>query len=147
MRNGLLSFFVLAFGLLAVMPTLAGDSGSAEKAVIEVIDRAYVQGLWQQRDLDAMRSGFDPSFVMQNLEKGKVESTSLDEWIEWIGTPTGPNPKKVKGEIEVLDIEGDVAAARVKISEDGELRFTDFFALYHTEGGWKIVAKTYQGHR
>ena len=146
MRTGLLGFLLLAAGLLALSPAVADDSSSAEKAVIEVIDRAYVQGLWQNRDLDAMRSGFDPTFVMQNLSEGAVKSTSLDEWIEWIGTPTGPNPKKVEGEIEVLDIEGDVAAARVKISENGKLRFTDYFALYHTEDGWKIVAKTYQGH-
>lgn len=146
MRQGFLGFLWLAAGLLATLPALADESTAAEKAVIEVIDRAYVQGLWQNRDLDAMRSGFDPSFVMQNLSEGVVKSTRLDEWIEWIGTPTGPNPKKVRGEIEVLDIEGEVAAARVKISEDGKLRFTDYFALYHTEDGWKIVAKTYQGH-
>ncbi|MEM7583897.1 MAG: nuclear transport factor 2 family protein [Acidobacteriota bacterium] len=116
-----------------------------EAAIKEVIESAYVQGLWVKRDPDLMREGFAPNFVMQIYSKGKHSSTTLDEWLDRMKLDKVPNKKAIKADISVVSHEGDAAIARVELYIDGKLTYTDFFGLYRADS-WQIVTKHFHSH-
>lgn len=134
---------VLCLLVAMAAPGLVFAETSADHASIEaVIDSAYVQGIWVQRDLELIRGGFSPTFVMQIRRDGELSSITLDQWIERMSLGT-PNEQSVEAEIQVISQVGDAAVARVDLTVDGKPRFTDFFGLYRAQDGWKIVSKHY----
>uniref|UniRef100_UPI004047BB43 nuclear transport factor 2 family protein n=1 Tax=Aliarcobacter sp. TaxID=2321116 RepID=UPI004047BB43 len=48
-----------------------------------------------------------------------------------------------KARIDIFDISGNIATARVILENWHELNFVDFHHLMKTENGWKIVSKMY----
>ena len=125
---------------LAVAPLLAESN---EQAIEEVLTEAYVEGVWRQRDPDLVRGGFASTFVMQVYWKGELGSRTLDEWLERMKLDRQPRESEIRAEIEVLEVTGIAGLARVQLFEDGEHRYTDYFGLYQTEEGWKIVSKMF----
>jgi hypothetical protein len=130
--------------LTLAAPTWAEDEG---EAIMEVIERAYIGGIWMEGDEAAARSGFDPAFVMQVAQEEGALSASLDAWLERLGLRGEPLQEGITHEIEVLDRTGRAAVARVRIHQDGEPLYTDYMSLYRFADEWKIVAKTFHSHR
>lgn len=131
--------------LLATLPLAAEADDVAD--IKAVIDRAYVQGVWVQRDPDLVREGFAPTFVMQVHHQGELSSATLDQWLERMQLDRVPNEHEVKADVSVPEITGDAAVARVELRVDGEHAYTDYLGLYRTAEGWKIVNKHFQSHR
>ena len=129
---------------VATVAVLAA-SGSDELAIEEVLTSAYVEGVWRQRDPDLVRAGFAPTFVMQVYWKGELSSRTLDEWLERMRLDGTPRDSEIRAEIQVLEVTGAAGLARVELFEDGEHLFTDYFGLYRTADGWKIVSKMFHG--
>ncbi len=46
-----------------------------------------------------------------------------------------------------LDVTGGAAAAKIEISKDGRLVYTDYLSLLKFTDSWKIAAKVYQAHQ
>jgi ketosteroid isomerase-like protein len=134
----------LALLLLLSAPALAGDAGP-----IEVVQSAYVDGIHRNADADAMRAGFDQTFVMfVNADEG-VTTITRDDWaarIEKAGADPDREVPKIDAELEVVGHSGTAAVVKVELSRDGKHVFTDFLSLYETADGWKIVGKIYQRH-
>lgn len=139
-----LSLLLLAAFVAVSLPTVATADDATEIAA--VIDSAYVEGIWKQLDADMIRAGFASTFVMQVNRNGELSTVTLDQWMERMPLGT-PNEGEVEAKIEVLDVTGSAAAARVQLHVDGKHAFTDYMGLYKTADGWKIVNKHYQGHR
>lgn len=47
------------------------------------------------------------------------------------------------GRVDILDVVGDIACARVVLEGWHGMNFVDFHHLIKTEDGWKIVSKIY----
>lgn len=141
--------------MLASLPAVPavsgpGDADPEQDAVKKVIEAAYVKGIHIDRDVEAIRKGFHPSFTMFIYGNNTVTKWSIDEWIERIeeGKKKNPGPPKQKTthEFSMVDVTGNAAVARIEIFKDGKHVFTDYMSLYKFEDGWKIVGKIYHRH-
>jgi ketosteroid isomerase-like protein len=132
---------ILLFAMAA--PLAAADADT--DAIVEVVDRAYVQGIHLDADAEKVRSGMHESFVMFVRTDTGVNSVTREQWISRLKPrdPATPRPD-VKAKIDVLDRSGDAAVARVQLFRDGKQIFTDYISLYRFADGWKLVGKTFQ---
>jgi len=144
---------MLTTGLLALLlvahasPTAAqSPRADDETAIDKVIQKSYIDGVFRLRDPDLVRGGFAPTFVMQVYWDGKLSSRTLDAWLERMKLDRTPNPKEYRGEVKVLEITGVAAVARIDVFEDSTHKYTDYFGLYKTADGWKIVSKIFHAH-
>lgn len=118
-----------------------------EAAIIAAVDKAYVQGVHAKFDAAAMKAGMHDSFVMFSQSDSGVTQTTRDAWIERMSNakprPEGQPAPVIKGDITVLDRDGNAAVARVHLFRDGKQVFTDYINLYKFADGWKLVGKTF----
>ena len=56
--------------------------GEDAEGIEEVVEAAYIGGIWMNGDEEAARRGFDAAFVMQVPQEDGVTSVSLDAWME-----------------------------------------------------------------
>lgn len=150
------AFLALALGLTFASPAPAENTAlSAEQsAVVQVITDAYVDGIHNFRDPEAIRRGFHPDFEMLMLRDGRLEKLPIATWIERLEAQNAKEapPARAAGvrgteaRFPVVDVVGSAATAKVELSRGGKLVFTDFLALYRFEDGWKIVGKTFYRH-
>lgn len=120
-------------------------------AVKKVIEKAYVNGIHINRDIEAIKKGFHPDFNMLILRDGKIVKVPIAQWIERIeeGKKKNPGPSKVKTthKFSMVDVTGNAAVARIEIYKDGKHTYTDYMSLYKFPDGWKIVNKIFQSHK
>lgn len=139
----------LAAAAQATAPAAVSESDDVA-AVKAVIESAYIRGIHIDRDVNAIRKGFDPSFTMFIYKDGEISTMSIDEWIKGIeeGKQKNPDPPKVKTthEFPTVQVSGNAAVARVELYKDGKHVFTDFMSLYKFPEGWKIIGKIYYRH-
>lgn len=141
--------------LLLVAGAARADAAESERdAIIRLVSDAYVDGIHNFRDPEAIRKGFHPDFDMLVLREGKLEKMPLAKWIAAIEERNAkePPPSRESGKrstsarFPVVEIAGSAALCRVEIERDGKHLFTDFLNLYKFEDGWKIVGKTFYRH-
>jgi hypothetical protein len=145
-------FCIITLSLFLVTAIVSSSQGGNDEAAVrETIVEAYVKGIHINRDVEAVRKGFHPSFTMF-IKKGEdVGTLSIDKWVKSIEKskeekPDGPS-YKVTHEIPLVNVSGDAAVAKVMIYRDGELIYSDYMSLYRFEDGWKIVGKIYFSHK
>lgn len=121
-----------------------------KKAVMSVVEEAYVKGVHADPNGEAIRKGFHQDFIMFIQDGEKINKVTRDEWITRIEAAKAKNPDApkpaVKHEFPSVEISGKAAIARVELHRDGKHVFTDFISLYKFEDGWKIIAKTFYRH-
>ena len=134
---------LIALALMIALPMIAADAEDA--AIVEVIDRAYVQGIHLDADAEKVRSGMHESFVMFVRTDSGVNQVTRDQWIARLKPRDLATPRPdVTAKIEVLDRSPDAALAKVQLFRAGKQIFTDYISLYRFADGWKLVAKTFQ---
>lgn len=138
----MLALFVLA------SPLAANDED--RKAVMTVVEEAYVKGVHAEPSGEAMRKGFHADFIMFVQDGEKINKVTRDEWIARIEAGKAKNngaPKPVvKHEFPVVEVTGSAAFVKVELHRDGKHVFTDFISLYKFADGWKIIGKTFYRH-
>lgn len=121
-----------------------------KKAVMRVVEEAYIKGVHAEPDGEAMRKGFHPDFIMFIYDAGKITKVTRDEWIARIEAAKAKSseaPKPVvKHEFPLVEITGNAAIVKVELHRDGKHVFTDFMSLYKFDDGWKIIGKTFYRH-
>ena len=134
--------------LVSSVPALADDKADIET----VIKASYFNGAFNDLDTQAMRQGFHPEFAIFSADGEDLSRYPIDAWIKGIEKrKQDPNfdPAKAKMECKIvsLDVTGGAAAAKIEISKDGKLVYTDYLSLLKFSDGWKIAAKVYQSHK
>jgi hypothetical protein len=151
MKSSIFVIVVAAFVAACAVDSFAADTAKDVEAVKKVVEDAYVKGIHMNRDVEAVRAGFHPAFIMFRLGKGEVTHMTLDDWIAGIEKSKkdhpDPPPQKTTHEFSMVDVTGDAAVARVEIYKDGKHIFTDYISLYRCPGGWKIVGKIFHRHQ
>ena len=136
---------LLLLGCLVASTASADDPETA--AIIDVVNRAYVEGVHLDGDAGKMRSGLHDSFVMFVRTDDGVNQVTRDAWIARLKPRAADAPRpNVKADITVLDRTGDAAVVKVNLFRDGKQIFTDYISLYRLKDGWKLVGKTFQRH-
>ena len=135
---------LLSFGAL-----FAQNEQTKEKELIkQVIQTAYVDGLCNNADEDAIKNSFHPGFELFSAGKGNAMwKLPIYNWIE-IAKEGKEKGNKYSFQNEhttvkflFIDIAGNVAVAKIEFYEGKELNFIDYLSLMKFEDGWKIVSK------
>ena len=142
-------FNAAAFAILAFSGVLAANE-TEKKAVMNVVEEAYVKGVHAAPSGEAMRKGFHPDFIMFVQDGEKITKVTRDEWITRLEaglakSSSAPKPV-VKHEFPLVEVAGSAAFVKVELHRDGKHVFTDFISLYKFADGWKIIGKTFYRH-
>ena len=128
----------------------AGDAEEppteAEAAVRQVLLDAYVSGLFVDRDVDAVRKGIHPEFMMMVYDDGELLQVPLQLWLDNLELDGVPTSDTISHVFRSVDVTGNTAMAILEIHENGEHVYTDYLGLYRFAEGWRIVSKLYYGH-
>ncbi len=121
-----------------------------KKAVAKVIREAYVDGIQNLGNIEAIQKGFHPGFSLLYIRDNQLKKFLIKDWIESVKKRKEKNPDrpKVKTTVKFLnvDVVGKAATAKFELYRDSKLVFTDFMSLLKFEGGWKIVSKISHRH-
>lgn len=132
--------------VLSPLPIRAQEAASDDRAIRQVIENAYVRGVFVARDPAVVRGGFHPDFVLSVLDDEEILVVTLDQWLDHLELDGEPGTETVEPDFERIDITGDTAVAKLQLWIDGEHVYTDYLGLYRTADGWRIVAKVFQSH-
>ncbi|MFC2167823.1 nuclear transport factor 2 family protein [Acidobacteriota bacterium] len=146
---------IILTGLLFLVLVLVSTSllRAEDKTDIElVIKKSYFNGAFNDLDTESMRKGFHPDFAIFSASGNKISRYPIDTWIknieEWKQAANfDPKSQKMDCKIVSLDITGGSAAAKIELSKDGEMVYTDYLSLLKFDDGWRIAAKVYFSHQ
>ena len=99
----------------------------------------YIEGTANGQP-ERLRKAFHRDFNLYTVAKDSLWIRSGEVYIS--NVKVGEKVNRI-GEIVSVDIEKDVAVAKVSIIVPGFRRFTDYFLLVKYGGAWKIVQKSY----
>jgi hypothetical protein len=155
MRTGRKLFLSLVVAALVAVPaaSFAQSAGGPDAdAVRAVIETSYFHGAFNELNPEAMLAGFHPDFAIFSAKGDVMAKYPIATWAESVAkrkAAPGFDPAKNvwEGKIVSLDITGNAASAKIELSRDGKLVFTDYLSLLKFDSGWKIAAKVYQQHK
>lgn len=128
-----------------------------EQTIKQLIESAYIDGLYVKRDGDLVTKGFHPEFQLPTLlkDEGKIRFETLDSWMERAGIGKSADEltdgQKARATASLffknVEIIGDMASVTADVYFGDRLAFTDFFLLYKADGKWLITGKTFYVYR
>lgn len=135
---------LLSFGAL-----FAQHDQVKEKVLIkQVIQTAYVDGLCNNADEEAVKKGIHPGFELLSAGKGNMmRKLPIYNWIEIAkGGEEKGNKYSFQNEYTTvkflfIDITGNIAIAKIEFYEGKDLNYIDYLSLIKFEDGWRIVSK------
>jgi len=139
-----IKLFTLIFTLLiGLTSNLLGQVNEKEKkAIVDVINEAYLGGMYNNDDAKAMHKGFYDKCAFQAIEGEGIEISTLQETISKLENfksqrKNWNNRTSVK--YTILDIIGTGATVRSDVSYNKEPKFVDLLTLVKFPDGWKIT--------
>lgn len=138
---------IVLLGVMCLSAAALSAESADTAAIVEVVDRAYVQGIHLDADAGKVRSGMHESFVMFVKSDDGLNQLTRDAWIARLKPRAASDPRPdVTAKIAVLDQAGDAAVVKVDLFRGGKQIFTDYISLYRFKDGWKLVGKIFQRH-
>jgi hypothetical protein len=137
------------FVVLMGLSTLNAKSQDSER-IKDVVNKAYVEAIHNNGDLNEAREGFHPEFQMFVLRNGSLSKVSINDWIQRIenGRNRNQNTPSEKASAKYLsvDVTQNVASVKLELHRGSKLLFTDYLYLYKIGNDWKIVSKVYHAY-
>ncbi|RKZ35660.1 MAG: hypothetical protein DRQ49_19085, partial [Gammaproteobacteria bacterium] len=103
----ILSFFFTSLLFSANMGDVEKEKDAVKKTIVE----AYVKGIHINRDVEAIKKGFDNEFNMVYLHGDHVHKLPIATWIEKIKKSKVKNPEPSKAKITykfpMVDVTGN----------------------------------------
>ncbi|MCF8235458.1 MAG: nuclear transport factor 2 family protein [Bacteroidales bacterium] len=141
------SFILLIAAVFSSTIAFSQNKKTDEEAIKHVIQTAYVDGIQNAGEIEAIEKGFHPGFNLLIYKGNMMDKLPIYNWIEYvkIRKAKGENdPEKTTCEFVDIDITGTAAMAKIKLFKGGKHIFTDYLSLYKfSDDGWKIVGKIY----
>ncbi len=128
------------------------DIEKEQDEIKKVIQGAYIEGLHNNGDLQLTRDGFHPGFNLLIMKNNMLDKLPIYNWLIYAQKRKEKDPeppskdKRTVCEYEFIDVTGNSAVAKIKLSKEGKLIYTDYLSLYKFDEGWKIVGKIYYRH-
>ncbi len=140
---------ILLVSALASVALLSGQE-TEKQAIIKVIEDAYMNGIGNVGDAQAIRRGFHPDFNLLGLRDGQLTKLPIEQWIQNVEKQKAegkiPPPERISFKYPLIDIVGSAAVAKIAYYRGSRHVYTDFLSLYKFNDGWKIVGKIYYQH-
>jgi hypothetical protein len=148
---GLVAVALLAFAGSSTATMSTTNTSGDGAAVRAVVERAYFNGAFNDQDTAAMAQGFHPDFAIFSAKGDALDRYEIETWISGIKKRRAqpdfdPKSTAIEGRIVSLDVIGGAASAKIELSREGTLIYTDYLSLLKFESGWKIAAKVYHKH-
>ena len=139
MKKIVLSLTVIACLSLAVLLPARAQSAEeqAVRAAIEHYFRAQATGLGEHH-----RKVFHPEAKLFFNRDGKFSQLTSEEYIARAPGKPAPDEAERKRSIEMIDITGDAAVAKL-VLDYPDAKLTDYMSLLKIDGEWKIVNKIF----
>ncbi len=145
---------ILAFivGAISVAFISKREADENEKAVTDLVYKAYVNGAFNQLDAENMEAGFHKDFAIYSPKGEEISKYPIADWVAGVkkrrGGEYNPEDPKNKWEHEfvAVDVTGHAAQVKVQLYNQGKHVFTDYLSLLRFGDDWKIVAKVYYRH-
>ena len=144
-------FLVASFSFLA-FTKYTSEMDTAKKEVQSVIEGAYINGAFNKLDTKTMKAGFHADFAIFSAKGEEIKKYPIATWIAGVEKRKAkadfdPTKQKMEHNFASIDVTGGSASAKVELSREGKLVYTDYLSLLKFDSGWKIVAKVYHGHK
>ncbi|WP_028403119.1 nuclear transport factor 2 family protein [Ectobacillus panaciterrae] len=110
--------------------------------IIEAINK-YVDGVTSGKS-EVMKPAFHKDAIMYGFEvDGLVEGSiqNLYDFVDQAGSA-----QNLQARIDILDVEGTVASARIALENAHGATYTDFHQLLKIDGEWKVISKLFHRH-
>jgi len=135
--------------LLTSVLVTAQNVEEDKKAIKNVIQTAYIEGLQNEGNIEKINFGIHPEFELLGVGKNdNMWKYSITDWktktIEKV--KDGELPRKgeqVKVEFRTIDITGTAAMEKIELFVGKKLAYVDYISLYKFEDGWKMVNKIF----
>lgn len=117
-----------------------------KEAVKNVIQKAYVDGLHNLKDLSETEKGFHPGFNLLGIRNNMLTKYPIYNWIESAKKRKAEKKEehpKTTCKFPLIDITGNAAIAKIELYRKDKQIFTDYLSLYKFDEGWRIVGKIY----
>ena len=109
----------------------------------------------ERKDIAAIAEGFHEDFHMYVYYNEEVSVRTREKWMDILqknrdkakAKPTGKPKNKNSLEFGLVDVDGQTAIAKLLISSNGKLKYTDYFTLYKIDGDWKVMTKLFTFHQ
>ena len=138
--------WLVVLGFLLYSPAQLAQQPDDASLIKELLVDSYVNGIYLDRDEQAVRNGFHPDFILHVLDDGHLIQAPLDMWLGRLELDGTKNSTPHNYEFKSIDITGNSAMVKMNIYEDSVHIYTDYFGLYKFAGGWKIFNKIFHGH-
>lgn len=146
----LISAFVLLASLAFTFKPYENEAATED--VKELVLKAYVNGAFNELDVDAMRKGFHEDFAIYSPKGEAISKYPIKAWTDGVAKRKANNynakdPKnKWEHNFAAVDVTGHAAQVKVELHNQGKHVYTDYLSLLKFESGWRIVAKVYHQH-
>jgi hypothetical protein len=110
--------------------------------IIEAINK-YVDGVTSGKS-EVMKPAFHKDAIMYGFEVDGLVEGSIQNLYDFVDQ-AGP-AQNLQARIDILDIEGTVASARIALENIHGATYTDFHQLLKIDGEWKVISKLFHRH-
>lgn len=122
-----------------------------EKTIKDLINKAYVEAIHNNGNLDDARLGFHNDFIMYMCRNGSISTLTIGDWIKRIEANRAKNASsnnaiKSYADFKSIDITGNVASVKLDLKKEDKVIYTDHFFLYKINDKWRIVSKVFYAH-
>jgi Putative lumazine-binding len=126
-------------------------AATAETTIRQVVNESYCNGAYNALDTKRMAQGFHADFAILGADGDAIERYPIKTWIAAIDArkaKPGFDPASAVRDCQIvsIDVTGDVATVKAKITKAGKLQYTDYLSMIKFKSGWKIAAKIYAEH-
>jgi SAM-dependent methyltransferase len=140
---------VALLALTSFARCLARTNEDDEKSIKALIQEAYIGGVYNDDDTQAMKIGFHEKSTVHQLHHQDLTIFSLQQWTMQVDRMKLVRPewnRRTTAEIVILDLEGNAAVARVDVLNNQVPELTDFLSLYKFQDGWRITNRIFTRH-
>jgi len=141
---------ILFAALLSSLLFAQNENQEKEKeAIKEVIKTAYIDGIFNKGDIDAIKKGwyYDCDIMIQLKNKGSCYKNPAYSFVKLYEKGIPAIKPGTTHKIPFIHVTGTAAMAIVEVYHKDQQQYTDYMNLYKFKEGWKIVTKSYYEHK
>ena len=144
-----LLIIILTFGV-SLFAQNQFDIETEKAKVIKVVEEAYLDGVFNIGDTDAMKKGFHKDFSLKGIHDGNISELTINKWIEIVDNKIKngkyPPSEKYIFEFPIIELTQYTAMVCINVLQGSKQIYTDYLLLLKLSDGWKITDKVYFKH-
>jgi|GEM_PF-1189177 len=140
---------LMALVLVVMLQAQEAGSDAEKTAIKEVIENAYIDGIFNKGDAEAVKKGWqwDCDINIYIEPRDKVMKSPSYSFVKMFEEGRPALYPGTTFKIPFVHITGYAAIAIVEVFQDDKQVYTDYMNLYKLKkDGWQIITKTYYSH-